>query len=278
MRYLLLFFAAAALISCGQSGSDDKTSPAPVVPVPAAYEGSNAAQQPARVQHGKRLSFILGCTGCHGENLQGQNVTEEDPNMGDWWAPNVTLHMANYSDAQLERLIRHGEPKDGRTFYFMPAESLQYTSDSDLAALVAYLRTLKPAGAQTPRVKKGPLFIELEKKGEFAPSPEMIRRFQAEQPVDLGDRHRHGRYIAMTVCTECHNSKLQGFEGFSPSLDTAGAYEAHELARLLTTGEGKVKKDLGLMSATARHRFSKLTQRERDAIVEYLLARASAPQ
>jgi mono/diheme cytochrome c family protein len=195
--------------------------------------------------------------------------------MGDWWAPNVTLHLANYSNAELERLIRHGEPKDRRTFYFMPAESLQYVSDADLDALVAYLRTLKAAGDQVPPVKKGPLFIELEKKGEFAPSPEMIRRFRAEQPVDLGVQHQLGRYVAMTVCTECHNSKLQGFEDFSPNLDVAGAYEAHELARLLTTGEGKAKKDLGLMSTTARHRFSKLTPRERDAVVQYMLARAN---
>ena len=36
--------------------------------------------------------------------------------------------------------------------------------------------------------------------------------------------------------------------------------------RLLTTGEGKVKKDLGLMTMTAKHRFSKLTPRERDAL------------
>jgi mono/diheme cytochrome c family protein len=276
MRYLLLFLGAAAIVSCDRPESGESTSQAPVVPAVITYDGSNSARQPDRVQHGKRLSYVLGCTGCHGDKLQGQNVTEKAPNMGDWWAPNVTLHMAKYSDAQLERLIRHGEPKDGRTFYFMPAESLQYTSDADLAALVTYLRTLEPAGDQTPSVRKGPLFVELEKKGEFAPAPQMIRRFQAEQPADLGERHRQGRYIAMTVCTECHNSKLQGFEGFSPDLDIAGAYEADELARLLTTGEGKVDKDLGLMSATARHRFSKFTQRERSAIVGYLIARAKA--
>ena len=28
----------------------------------------------------------------------------------------------------------------------------------------------------------------------------------------------------MTTCTECHNGALQGFEGFTPDLDIAGAY------------------------------------------------------
>jgi mono/diheme cytochrome c family protein len=278
MRKLLLLISVTAIAACEPSGPDGSSAPVPVVAAAVSYDGSNAAQARQRLEHGKRLSYVLGCTGCHGDDLQGRNVTEKDPNMGDWWAPNVTLHIASYSDTELERLIRHGEPRDGRIFYFMPAESLQYVSDADLEALVAYLRTLPPTGKQTPPVKKGPLFVELEEKGEFAPSREMIRRFQAEQPVNLGEQHRLGRYIAMTVCSECHNSKLQGFEGFSPSLDTAGAYEPKELTHLLTTGEGKVRKDLGLMSATARHRFSRLTQRERDAVVQYLIARANEPQ
>jgi mono/diheme cytochrome c family protein len=277
MQKVLIAIGVLALSGCEKAGRERDAS-APVLAGAVTYEGSDRSRQPEMVEHGKRLSYVLGCTGCHGDDLQGRNVTAKDPNMGDWWAPNITLHMATYSDHELERLIRHGKPKDGRTFYFMPAESLQYVADPDLAALTSYLRTLKPEGKQTPRVKKGPLFIELEAKGEFAPSPEMVRRFQAEQPADLGEPHRLGRYIAMTVCTECHNSKLQGFEGFSPTLDTAGAYSADELARLLTTGEGKVKKDLGLMSATARHRFSRFTKRERDAVVGYLLARAAQPQ
>ncbi len=127
-----------------------------------------------------------------------------------------------------------------------------------------------------PPVTKGPTYLELERKGEFAPSLEMVRRFRAEQPIDLGEQHKLGRYIAMTVCSECHNAKLQGFEGFSPNLDIAGVYEPQELRRLLTTGEGKVKKDLGLMTATSRMRFAKFTPREREAIVQYLVARATA--
>ena len=247
-------------------------------PAALTYEGGDYQTAPAKVAHGERLSFILGCKACHGDDLRGNNVTKDDPSMGEWWAPNVTLLLAKYDDAALGRLIRNGVPHDGRTMYFMPFESLQFVSDADLAAVIAYLRTLPPGGEQTPAVKKGPLYIEMEKKGDFAAAPEMIRRFKADQPVDLGAQHRLGRYIAMTVCSECHNSSLQGFEGFSPSLDTAGAYEVAELERLLTTGEGKVKKELVLMSATARHRFSKFTPRERAAIVAYLKARAERPQ
>jgi hypothetical protein len=39
-----------------------------------------------------------------------------------------------------------------------------------------------------------------------------------------------------------------------------------------------VKKDLGMMTGIGREHFSKLTPREREAIVDYVLARANRPQ
>lgn len=274
MRLMMFVLAATSLSACDRNSNAADGPGVAITPASISYDGADYRDTAAKVTHGERLSLLLGCKGCHGEDLRGRNVTAEDKAMGDWWAPNVTLAVAGYDDAALDKLIRHGQPKDGRAFYFMPAESLQYVSDADYGALVAYLRTLQAGGERMPPVKKGPLFIELEKKGEFAPSTEMIRRFRAQEPEDLGDRHKLGRYIAMTVCSECHNGKLQGYEGFSPSLDIVGTYNDAELARLLTTGEGKVKKDLGLMSITGKHRFSKFTDHERTAVVRYLKARA----
>lgn len=271
MRILLTILAASSLAACDRHHAAEAVE---VTPAVVTYDGASAADAAAKVAHGARLSIILGCKGCHGEDLRGRNVTADDKAMGDWWAPNITLAIGEYDDAALDRLIRHGQPKDGRAFYFMPSESLQYVSDADYSALVTYLRTLKPGGERLPPVKKGPLFVDLEKKGEFAPSTEMMRRFRADEPEDLGDQHRLGRYIAMTLCSECHNGKLQGFEEFSPSLDIVGTYNDAELARLLTTGEGKVRKDLGLMSVTGKYRFSRFTDKERTAIVRYLKARA----
>ena len=49
-----------------------------------------------------------------------------------------------------------------------------------------------------------------------------------------------------------------------------------ELMRLLTTGESKTGKEVG-MSQVARRNYSHLTRREREAIVDYILARANRP-
>ena len=265
------------LAACSQDNSDRQQT-VEAEPAALTFEGGDYKDQAAKIAHGERVGWVVGCQGCHGANLQGQNVTADDPKFGDMNAPNVTLLLAEYSDRDLGRLIRHGVPKDGRELWFMPPENFQYLSEPDFDALVAYLRTFKPAGTQLPPIRKGPEFNRLVATGELEPAARLVARFRKETPVDLGEGHRFGRYIAMTTCTECHNSKLQGYKDFSPDLDIAGAYSPQELEVLLTTGKGKTKPDLGLMSAVARGRFAKMTPSERSAVIAYALARAQRPQ
>lgn len=238
------------------------------------FEGGGAATAEARIAHGERLSRLLACRSCHGDDLQGANATADDPDFGDMNAPNVTLLLGAYSDAQLDRLIRRGEPRDGRPFWFMASESFQYLSDGDLADLIAYLRTFRPAGRPMPPLRFGPGFRRAQATGEIEPAQRLVARFRREGPVDLGPRYAYGRWLARVVCAECHNASLQGYQGFTPDLDIAGAYSAAELDRLLTTGRGKTGRDLALMGQTARGRLHLLTRRERAALIGYLRARA----
>jgi len=241
------------------------------------YEGADYKTDNAKIEHGKRLANLLDCTGCHGKNLQGTDMADK-PQDGPMYAPNVTLLLGTYSDADLDRLIRHGAPKDGRQFWFMPVESFQFLSDRDFAALVAYLRTFKPAGKPLPPFK----FNRVEQKdvdtGLLSDANSQIAKYRDKPPVDLGPKHAWGRYIAQTTCTACHNNALQGWTNFTPNLDIAGAYSKAELTRLLTNGQGKNGKDVGPMSGVARAYFSHLTPREREAVVDYVLARAQRPQ
>ena len=267
-------FAIFLLASCNSAERQSQ----PVVPVALTFDGAAATGRAAQLAHGERMSWMFGCRGCHGEDLAGMNVSEEDPEFGDMHAPNLTLLIRDYTDPELERVIRRGIPKDEREFWFMPSESFQYMSDADLSALSAYLRTLEPIGKQVPPLRKGPKFHEQVKQQLFTNARGMVDRFRKSQPVDLGPGHALGRHIAMIVCTECHNSELQGYEGFTPDLDIGGVYSKEELKTLLATGKGKAKPDLGLMSKAARSRFAKFTPRERDALVAYLKDRADRPQ
>jgi mono/diheme cytochrome c family protein len=263
MRLSLILLAMAGLSACNQQVS---------------YQGADYKDQAAKIAHGKRLTQVLHCNDCHGVDLQGSNVSADDPDYGDMNAPNITLLMAKYSDADLDQLIRHGKPKDGREFWFMPVESYQFLSDADLDALIAYLRTLKPAGQQLPPIRKGKGFNDEVAKGLVGDSQHQIEKYRSRPPIDLGPEHRWGRYLAQTACTPCHNNELQGWEGFTPNLDIAGAYTAEELEVLLTTGKGKSKPDLGLMTKMGRDQFSHFTPDERQAVIAYVKARADRPQ
>jgi len=111
MRATSLAILTLFLTACGSPKQAE-----PPAPTPAAitFDGAEATDAAARLAHGKRLATVLGCTACHGENLQGTNVTDDDPDFGDMNAPNLTLLLTAYNDAELERVIRQGVPKDGR--------------------------------------------------------------------------------------------------------------------------------------------------------------------
>ncbi len=271
-----MLLVLAGLSSCG-APEDFEKSEAPAVPAQLTFEGADAREAEAKIAHGKRLAIILDCTGCHGANLQGSNLTD-DPKDRAMYAPNITLLLARYSDAELGELIRHGVPRDGREFWFMPVESYQFLSDADVTAIIAYLRTLKPAGKPLPAFEKNRALEKDIRAGLIGNAQTQVAKYRKDQPADMGPQHAWGRYLALSTCTQCHNNALQGWEGFTPDLDIAGAYSAQELETLLTTGEGKSKPDLGMMTRMGRDHFSHFTPRERQAVIAYVQARANRPQ
>lgn len=265
---ILLTATALCLGACGKRAAAEELQ----------LDGANYGTARQKLAHGKRIAVLLGCESCHGTEMQGKNASAGEPEMCEMNAPNLSLLMPRYSDAEFERALRKGVPKDGREFWFMPSEGLQFLSNADMAALIAYLRTVPPGGKPMPPLKKGPLFFHLIETGEMRPAPEIAERFRKEQPADMGPRHRYGRYIAMLVCSECHNSRLQGYVDFTPDLDIVGAYDAEQLEQLLIAGEGITSRDLGMMGDTVRARLNRLTPHERGALIGYLKARAGRPQ
>lgn len=273
----ILICGLLLLAACDRTSSPDD----PVIqakPAQLTYEGADYQNQGAKIAHGKRLATILECISCHGENLQGSNVTADNPAYGDMNAPNITLLLAQYSDTDFDRLIRHGIPKDGRELWFMPVESYQFLSDPDLAAIIAYLRSFERAGSQLPPIRRGPEYEKEIARGLVGNARQQIAKYRSNPPIELGKQHEWGRYLAQTTCTGCHNNALQGWEDFTPSLDVAGAYSHAELEHLLVTGEGKIKKSLGMMTETAKESLSHLTPRERAAVIAYVKTRADQPQ
>jgi len=170
-----------------------------------------------------------------------------------------------------------GEHPRRKELWDMPSELFQHLATSDVEALIAYLRTLKPAGKPSPEPVIGPLARQMIAKGELKPTAQLVRETRNVGPVDLGATHKLGRYITRVTCAECHGYSLEG-NGKNPDLITVGAYEAEEFEQLITQGVPKGNRKLHpLMVGVAKGRFSKLTPHERSALYAYLKARAAQP-
>ena len=267
---LLLLAPAMLLAACGRPSQ-----PAGTPPSPPRFD--HVAGQ-TQLQHGERLTFVLGCNGCHGRNLQGQ-PWEEDADLAISFSSNLTRALPAYSDAALVRAVRAGVRADGTALWSMPSEIFTELDPADLAAVIAYLRTFRPAGIVHPRIVFGPRGRREVAAGNYQPASTLVLARRGQGPVRFDAAHDQARYITRATCGECHGVTLTGdtwpdAPRSPPDLNVAGAYTRADFHRLLRTGVAAGGRQVGLMSQVARNRFSHLTDAEVDAIYDYLAARA----
>lgn len=226
------------------------------------------------VTEGGRLARIVGCTHCHGETLTGAPI--DIPDIARFIAPNVTQIAPRYDDAQLAALIRRGVRRDGRGTVFMPSEMLVHLSDTDLAKIIAYVRTVPQAEGITERTEVRPLGRVIAALGQFQDGPDAAAPFKsADILVDPADPVSLGRYLVMNACSECHGPDLAGREvAHSPPLTIAKGYSQAEFARLMHEGVALGGRTTELMSPTAVARFSALTPDEVAAMYAFLQSRS----
>ena len=263
MRAIILL-AIVSLSACHESSKGQIDA----IPAALSFDGA-ASSDPALLRaHGERLTRVLGCTGCRGTELQGERFYE-------LYASNLTRDLANYSDPQLERLLREGVRPTGRDVWEMPSEMFQHLSQTDMVALIVHLRTLRPTGKMLP--------FEAETKkliadGMFKPAAAFVQESRNVGPVDLGTGHALGRYMTRVTWAECHSTKLEGHDD-TPNLVVVGAYSRAEFEQLMTKGIAKDNRKIKpLMASVAKGRFAYMTPHERDALYNYLKARAELLQ
>ena len=265
---------ALLLSGCGQAPSTTEPAQAPA----AAVRFARASGQ-TPVQHGERLAAVLGCKGCHGQNLQGQ-PWNEDADLAISFSSNLTRAVPTYSDAALERAIREGVRLDGTPLWDMPSEIFTELEPTDLAALIAYLRTLRAEGPMHPRIVFGPRGRRDVQAGTYRPAPAIVRARRGQGPPRIGGGHDLARYMIRATCGECHGLTLTGDtwpagERSPPDLNVTGAYSREDFRRLMRTGVATGGRQVGLMSEVALGRFAHLTDAEVNAIYDYLAARAA---
>ena len=118
--------------------------------------------------------------------------------------------VAAYKAEDWVRAIRHGADPGGRPIMVMPSEDYNRFTDKDLAALVAYVRSMPPA-------EGGPAIVDLPVPVRVLYGLGMIQDAAAKidhalapsQPVAEGVTIEHGKYVA-NMCIGCHGPQLAG--------------------------------------------------------------------
>lgn len=175
-----------------------------------------AQAQPADpVARGRYLvESIAGCGNCHtpkgpqgdlpGLALAGGQVFDEAPFLA--VASNITpdpeTGIGRWTDAQIARAIREGIRPDGRIIGPpMPIELYRGISDNDLAAMVAYLRSVPAVRNAVPASE-----YRMPLPPAYGPPVAHVPDPPANDPV------ARGAYLAGPVghCIECHTPMVEG--------------------------------------------------------------------
>lgn len=167
---------------------------------------------PATIAEGARLATVKGCVDCHGANMKGNTIID-DPLVGRLAGPNLTRggRGATLSDADWERAVRHGVRRDGSTLVVMPSVEFTGMSDADLAAIVAYVRSLPADPTPTVPLRAGPVVRALEVAGqvELASAAEIDHAKPHPATVKAEPTAAFGEYLTRG-CTGCHGPGLSG--------------------------------------------------------------------
>jgi mono/diheme cytochrome c family protein len=162
-----------------------------------------------QVERGRYLVEVLGsCGNCHtpkgpqgdvpGKHLAGGFQLDDD--FGMWITPNITSDpetgIGNWTDDEIIRAIREGRSRDGKTLGPpMPFELYRRLSDSDVRAMVAYLRTVPPVRQVVPRSQ-----YKIPLPPAYGPPVGSVPEPSRQDPV------KYGEYLAGPVmhCMACH--------------------------------------------------------------------------
>lgn len=165
------------------------------------------------VERGQYLYASRGCAECHGANGAGSTFFDDGKGRkiaGPHIAPGAGSRTAAYRDEDWVRSIRHGIGPEGRALRVMPSEDYNRLTDTDLAALVGYVKQM-PAVQGQPAVIDLPLPMRvLYGFGAIQDAAAKIdHRLPPEAPVPEGVTVEHGRYVA-NLCIGCHGTKFEG--------------------------------------------------------------------
>lgn len=249
----------------------------------------------AAIARGRHLvEAVTLCHGCHGDDLGG-GVLVDDPLIATIYASNLTAGRggigARYTDADFVRAIRHGVNPDGRGLMIMHSDAYHHLGREDLAAIIAYVKSVPPVDREVPATHGAPLGKVLVALGLFdRETMPLIAAERIDHAAPLvpappaAVTAEYGRYlVSVALCAMCHGRDLRGGppieKGMPPAPNIAvyGAptgWSAEQFLSTLRTGVTPAGRALD-PEAMPWEVFGLMTDDELGAIRRYLTTLAT---
>ncbi|MEZ4702973.1 MAG: cytochrome c [Rhodothermales bacterium] len=238
----------------------------------------SAPSDSATLARGLHIAQTRVCHDCHGEALEGKVFADAPPFR--MVAPNLTSGKggvaASYrSISDWDRSIRYGVRPNGTALLIMPARAFHHLSDTDAAALIAYVRSMPPVDNELPAREIRPLGNVLLGAGALDIAMEVRTQPARKAAPPEGATPEYGEYIIDSLCAYCHGDDLGGGPALEPgtppppSLAAASAWPLDQFATAIRTGIAPGGRQLNaqLMPTMA---FSHFTDQEIEAVHRYL--------
>ena len=189
----------------------------------------------ASIARGEHLARTLGgCPHCHGDDLGGV-VMASDAIMH-LVAPNLTRGEGSvtrdFGTEDWQRAIEHGVHRDGRPLLVMPSEVLRNLSPTDVAAIIAYGRSVPPVDRRlspASATSLGTIVLGLTSAPVFG--AERIDHDEHRTRVESAPEptKTYGTYIA-NMCRGCHGPELRGGIVIRPGAPPSGDISPRAMA------------------------------------------------
>ena len=197
---------------------------------------------------GKHRAEVL-CESCHGADLSGiENWFSAGP-LGTIDSANLTAGEGGFgreatSVEDYVRAIRHGINPEGKPIFMPAVVSTANLSDEDLAAIIAYVKSVSPVDHVTHGQNFTPLAKIMLAAGMLGKLPvESVSHATQVSAPARGVSKEYGEYMVNTNdCRVCHGPKLNGapfpdptIKKISPNLTPGGDLSAWTEAQFITT-------------------------------------------
>jgi mono/diheme cytochrome c family protein len=203
----------------------------------------DASQAP----RGKTISDSF-CADCHSQTgalTGGNDFARELPvRLGSFIPSNLTPagSLSRWSDGAIFRAVRNSVGANGNWLMIMSYTSANMLSDGDIKAVIAYLRSLPPAGDRTPEPPDRFNLLGLAMLGaDLLPAGKPIWTGTITSPP-LGATAEYGAYLVSYLdCRGCHGRDLTGGVPrqtlpIGPDLTVVKGWSLHDFISTMRTG------------------------------------------